>query len=68
MNSDGRPEVQSVNHQFKLNWAHYLASKREYVVAHVDVRGSRFQGEKFKHKIYHHLGQYETEDIISVIK
>ena len=65
---DGRPEIQAVNYQNKIGWGHYLASKRDYVVVRMDVRGSGFQGEKFKHKIYHHLGEYESDDIITVVK
>ena len=52
----------------RLTWGHYLASKKDYIVAHIDVRGSGFQGDKWKHRIYHHLGDYEAEDMISVVK
>jgi len=65
---DSRPEGQSVNLATRLTWGSYLASKREWAHAQIDVRGSAFQGDKWKHKIYHHLGEYETEDIIEVVR
>lgn len=65
---DGRPETQVVNHENKLTWAHYLVSKRDYVHVSIDGRGSGFQGDKMKHKIYHHLGEYQADDVETVVK
>lgn len=35
---------------------------------YIDIRGSEFQGSKYKHSIFRHLGEYEAEDIITVVK
>lgn len=57
-----------VNYENRLDWGHYLASKKDYVVVYLDGRGSGAQGDKWSQKIYHHLGELETEDIVSVLK
>lgn len=68
LNRNSEPEEQSVNHLNQLTWEHYLASKKEYVVANVDVRGSNYQGDKYKQSIYHHLAEYEALDLIQVAR
>ena len=82
--SDGRPETQSVSYKRQLAWAHYLASKKEYIVgkegrkiasrcnirrsARVDVRGSGFEGGKWKEDMYQHLGDQQTEDLLTIVR
>ncbi|XP_015786539.1 inactive dipeptidyl peptidase 10 [Tetranychus urticae] len=65
---NNEPEDQAVSHINRITWDHYLASKREYIVASIDVRGSGFQGDSYKHSIYHNIGDTEAHDIIEVIK
>ena len=34
----------------------------------LDVRGSGYSGDSFKHAVYKELGTYETQDTLKVIK
>jgi dipeptidyl aminopeptidase/acylaminoacyl peptidase len=43
MNRYGGPGTQTVDHRWGIGWNTYLASKRDFVVANIDVRGSGFQ-------------------------
>ena len=66
--SYGGPGSQDVNERWKLDWEHYMASNRDFVVAQMDVRGSGFQGDTFKHAVFHRLGQIEAKDSMHVIR
>ena len=57
-----------VSSKWSVSWDTYLASQRNFIVASIDVRGTGYQGEIFKNSVYGHLGRYETEDTIFVIK
>ncbi|XP_022795852.1 prolyl endopeptidase FAP-like [Stylophora pistillata] len=46
----------------------YLVSNFDLIVVNVDARGTCCRGEKFKHEVYRHLGEYEAEDTINVAK
>ena len=37
-------------------------------MANIDVRGTGFQGEAFKHTVYGQLGSHEAEDTLHVIR
>ncbi|XP_074599103.1 inactive dipeptidyl peptidase 10-like [Brevipalpus obovatus] len=65
---NSQPDDQSVTHLNRLDWDYYLASKRDYIVASIDIRGSSFKGHAFEQAIFHNLGYYETHDILEVIK
>lgn len=52
----------------ELSWDHYLSSKREYIVATMDVRGSSMQSNEHQYALYHHLGELEVKDIIDVTR
>ena len=54
--------------KWTVGWDTYLASQRNFIVASVDVRGSGFQGDDFKHSIFHQLGSYEVTDTLHVIR
>ena len=54
--------------KWNVNWDTYLASQRNFIVAYVDVRGTGYQGDQFKHAVYGQLGRYETEDTLHVIR
>ena len=43
MSRYGGPGTQTVDHRWGVGWNTYLASKRDFVVANIDVRGSGFQ-------------------------
>ncbi|XP_064166741.1 dipeptidyl peptidase 4-like isoform X1 [Anguilla rostrata] len=62
------PCSQRVDFRFRLNWATYLASTENIIVASVDGRGTGYQGDKIMHAIYQRLGTYEVEDQISAVR
>ncbi|KAH7646532.1 inactive dipeptidyl peptidase 10 isoform X2 [Dermatophagoides farinae] len=57
------PGVQSVNYLNKIDWLRYLSSRREYITARIDTRGSGFQGDRHQYSIYKRIGELETEDL-----
>ncbi|XP_042730853.1 dipeptidyl peptidase 4 isoform X3 [Lagopus leucura] len=59
------PCSQKVDHAFRINWATYLASTEQIIVASFDGRGSGYQGDEIMHAINRRLGTYEVEDQIS---
>ncbi len=62
------PGSQDVSSRWSLEWDHYLASNRDFIVAHMDVRGSGFSGNDFKHAVFHRLGTVEVTDSLIVLK
>ncbi|XP_077176019.1 dipeptidyl peptidase 4 [Paroedura picta] len=60
----GGPCSQKVDLAYRINWATYLASAEEIIVASFDGRGSGYQGDGIMHAIYRRLGTYEVEDQI----
>ncbi|KPP63763.1 hypothetical protein Z043_117948 [Scleropages formosus] len=62
------PCSQKVDYRFRLNWATYLASAENIIVASIDGRGSGYQGDKLMHSIYKRLGTYEVEDQIETTR
>ena len=66
--SYGGPRTQTVSSKWSIGWDTYLASQRNFIVASVDVRGTGFQGDDFKHAIFRKLGSYEVSDTIHVIR
>lgn len=65
--SDGSPGSQTVSCEWKLSWAWYLASTRNYIVAHIDARGSGFQGERMRREIQNRIGSIEVQDQLAVV-
>ncbi|XP_009988375.1 PREDICTED: LOW QUALITY PROTEIN: dipeptidyl peptidase 4, partial [Tauraco erythrolophus] len=59
------PCSQRVDPIFRFNWATYLASTEQIIVASFDGRGSGYQGDEIMHAIYRRLGTYEVEDQIT---
>jgi len=68
VNIYGGPGTQTVSSKWSVGWDTYLASQRNFIVASVDVRGSGFQGDDFKHAIFRKLGSYEVTDTLHVIR
>ncbi|NXA32846.1 DPP4 peptidase, partial [Eudromia elegans] len=62
------PCSQKVDYAFRINWATYLASTEQIIVASFDGRGSGYQGDKIMHAINRRLGTYEVEDQISAAR
>ncbi|XP_072274347.1 dipeptidyl peptidase 4-like isoform X2 [Pyxicephalus adspersus] len=62
------PCSQKADQYFRLNWATYLASTENIIVASFDGRGSGYQGDKILHQLYKRLGTVEIEDQISAGK
>ncbi|RWS16469.1 prolyl endopeptidase FAP-like protein [Dinothrombium tinctorium] len=58
---------QQVSRKLSIDWGLYLASKRNFIYARIDVRGTRHQGDKFLHEIWHHVGTVEIGDYLKVI-
>lgn len=61
------PGTQLVNEQYCVNWNHYLASQKSFIVAQIDGRGSGFQGEAFKSKIKGNISVADVEDQLTVL-
>uniref|UniRef100_A0A8D0HJ49 Dipeptidyl peptidase 4 n=1 Tax=Sphenodon punctatus TaxID=8508 RepID=A0A8D0HJ49_SPHPU len=62
------PCSQKVDSVFRINWATYLASREQIIVASFDGRGSGYQGDKIMHAIYRKLGTHDVDDQISAAK
>jgi len=68
VNVYGGPGSQNVDSRFGVEWSHYLASALDFVVAHMDVRGTGFSGEEFMHAVHHQLGAIEAGDSMRVVR
>ncbi|NXP82073.1 DPP4 peptidase, partial [Ramphastos sulfuratus] len=62
------PCSQKVASTFQINWATYLASTEQVIVASFDGRGSGYQGDEIMHAINRRLGTYEVEDQITAAR
>lgn len=61
------PGSQNVNYRNRLDWIRYLSSRREYITARIDTRGSDFQGDRHHYSIYRRIGEPELEDLKTAI-
>ena len=52
---------------WSVGWDTYLASQRNFIVAHIDVSGSGYQGEDHKEAVHGRLGELETRELLEVI-
>ncbi|KAG1652992.1 Inactive dipeptidyl peptidase 10 [Nymphon striatum] len=64
----GGPGTQNVKEEFKVDWSTYLTSKRNFIYAYIDGRGSGFRGDRMVQAVYKQLGQVDVEDQLSVAK
>ena len=62
------PESQLVTQKFKLDWATYLSSSENVIVAYIDGRGSRAQGDQHTYDVYKRLGTVEVQDQLTAVK
>lgn len=64
---DSTPGSQLVSEEFKVDWNHYLASQKSFIVAQIDGRGTGYQGEAFKSKIKGNISVVDVEDQLTVL-
>ncbi|KAG1660983.1 Venom dipeptidyl peptidase 4 [Nymphon striatum] len=62
----GGPGTQNVKEEFKVDWSTYLTSKRNFIYAYIDGRGSGFRGDRMVQAVYKQLGQVDVEDQLSL--
>ncbi|XP_053900780.1 dipeptidyl peptidase 4 [Malaclemys terrapin pileata] len=62
------PCSQKADYAFRINWATYLTSTEQIIVASFDGRGSGYQGDEIMHAVNRRLGTYEVEDQISAAR
>ena len=54
--------------EFKIDWGSYLSSSKNYIYAHIDGRGSGYQGDKRVNEVFRQLGNVEVEDQLIVVR
>ena len=64
----GGPGTQEVSQRWSFEWDHYLTSNKDFIVATMDVRGTGFSGDTFKHAVHRDLGKLETLDTLNVLQ
>lgn len=64
---DSTPGSQLVSEEFKVDWNHYLASQKSFIVAQIDGRGSGFQGDSFRSQIKGNISVIDVEDQLTVL-
>ncbi|XP_023224997.1 dipeptidyl peptidase 4-like isoform X1 [Centruroides sculpturatus] len=64
----GGPGSQLVSEKFYVHWGTYLASRKNYIYAWIDGRGSGFQGDKMEHELFRRFGTVEVEDQIEITR
>ncbi|XP_076351079.1 LOW QUALITY PROTEIN: dipeptidyl peptidase 4-like [Tachypleus tridentatus] len=60
------PGQQLVTEKFEVHWGTYLASRKNFIYATIDGRGSGHRGDRILHQIYKKLGSVEIEDQVTV--
>uniref|UniRef100_A0A665UXF0 Dipeptidyl-peptidase 10 (inactive) n=1 Tax=Echeneis naucrates TaxID=173247 RepID=A0A665UXF0_ECHNA len=66
--SDSAPGRQAVSERFSLSWDSVMVSSDNVIVAHLDGRGSGFQGQTILHEVHGRLGTVDVQDQISVLE
>ena len=64
----GGPGTQEVSSKWSLEWNHFLSSNRDFIIVNMDVRGSGFAGDAFKHTVYKEIGTIQAQDVLYVTK
>lgn len=64
---DGSPGSQLVSQRFSIGWGTFLSSRKDIIFVSIDSRGSGFNGDRYLHELYRHLGTAEAWDPIEVI-
>ncbi len=66
--STDEPGSRSITDEWKVNWATYMASARDIIVAKIDAHGSQGMGDTIRNSIYRKPGVLEAIDLIHVTK
>lgn len=64
----GGPGSQQVLEQFGIDFQRVLAEELDVIVVTVDPRGTGGRGRAFRDVVRDHIGDFESEDVISVAK
>ena len=62
------PGTSIVTQQFKLDFATYMASSENVIMAFVDGRGSGSRGDNNVYDVYKQLGTHEVQDQLTAIR
>ena len=62
------PGTITITDEWKVNWATYMASARDIVVAKIDPHGSQGGGHSLRNAIYRQPGVLEAVDLVQVTK
>lgn len=65
---DSAPGGQAVSDRFSLGWESVLVSSDRVIVARLDGRGSRSQGQKVLQAVYQNLGTVDVLDQITALE
>ncbi|KAG7331024.1 hypothetical protein KOW79_004993 [Hemibagrus wyckioides] len=65
---DSAPGGQQVSEQFHLDWDSVLVSSDNVIVARLDGRGSRFQGQKILQEVHKGLGVVDLQDQLAALE
>ncbi|XP_050544681.1 prolyl endopeptidase FAP-like isoform X2 [Daktulosphaira vitifoliae] len=63
----GKPGSQSVTEEWSVDWATYLSSNRNIIIAIIDGRGTLGQGDRHRQSIHYKLGSIDIQDQINVL-
>jgi len=63
----GKPGAQAVTEEWSVDWATYLCSNKNIIIAIIDGRGTLGQGDKSRTSIYYKMGITDVQDQLSVL-
>ncbi|XP_060869072.1 prolyl endopeptidase FAP-like isoform X2 [Metopolophium dirhodum] len=63
----GKPGTQSVTEEWSVDWATYLCSNKNIIIAIIDGRGTLGQGDRSRTSIYYKMGITDIQDQLSVL-
>uniref|UniRef100_A0A8C5E369 Dipeptidyl peptidase like 10 n=1 Tax=Gouania willdenowi TaxID=441366 RepID=A0A8C5E369_GOUWI len=65
---DCAPGGQAVSDCFSLGWESVLVSSDSVIIAHLDGRGSGFQGQRVLHEVHQKLGTVDVQDQLAAVE
>ncbi|XP_051566904.1 inactive dipeptidyl peptidase 10-like isoform X2 [Myxocyprinus asiaticus] len=65
---DSAPGGQQVNERYSVDWDSVLVSSDNVITAHLDGRGSGFQGQKILQEVHKRLGAFEVQDQLAAVE
>lgn len=63
----GKPGTQAVTEEWSVDWATYLCSNKNIIIAIIDGRGTLGQGDKTRTSIYYKMGITDVQDQLTVL-